>query len=53
MAIVFVSIPLEQGSVLRQNSTRRLLATSLVSIPLEQGSVLRRKECIQNFSNYD
>ena len=39
---VLVSIPLEQGSVLRQ---REISATKekLVSIPLEQGSVLRQK----------
>ncbi len=39
---VLVSIPLEQGSVLRQ---REISATKekLVSIPLEQGSVLRQQ----------
>ena len=39
---MFVSIPLEQGSVFRHN---RIVVKEIetVSIPLEQGSVFRRK----------
>ena len=40
--IMFVSIPLEQGSVLRRLVTHLMHSRNLVSIPLEQGSVLRR-----------
>ena len=36
-----VSIPLEQGSVLRPNVQDFLNEVDQVSIPLEQGSVLR------------
>ena len=39
-----VSIPLEQGSVLRQYGLSIVPISVDVSIPLEQGSVLRRKK---------
>ena len=42
----FVSIPLEQGSVLRHGYQRPLSRKLDVSIPLEQGSVLRRVDRI-------
>ena len=38
-----VSIPLEQGSVLRPEGESIELFPKVVSIPLEQGSVLRRR----------
>ena len=39
-----VSIPLEQGSVLRHDEKQLVKYRLNVSIPLEQGSVLRRRE---------
>ena len=41
ISLPFVSIPLEQGSVLRPNVQDFLNEVDQVSIPLEQGSVLR------------
>ena len=41
MRVLLVSIPLEQGSVLRRRLGERDRRLNLVSIPLEQGSVLR------------
>ena len=38
---IFVSIPLEQGNVLRQAMFESLAEGETVSIPLEQGNVLR------------
>ena len=43
-----VSIPLEQGNVLRQNGELRLISLPFVSIPLEQGNVLRHYEMREN-----
>ena len=40
---LLVSIPLEQGNVLRQKPVFHLVARKNVSIPLEQGNVLRLK----------
>ena len=40
-ANVFVSIPLEQGNVLRRSVWCAITSCSEVSIPLEQGNVLR------------
>ena len=41
--LYLVSIPLEQGSVLRPEGESIDLFPKVVSIPLEQGSVLRRR----------
>ena len=40
---ILVSIPLEQGNVLRQKDALYFSALYDVSIPLEQGNVLRQK----------
>ena len=41
---IWVSIPLEQGSVLRRKRKHQKQLPKIVSIPLEQGSVLRHKK---------
>ena len=41
---LYVSIPLEQGSVLRHTKIQELEQAKTVSIPLEQGSVLRQEK---------
>ena len=43
LSLLNVSIPLEQGSVLRQIASNLDEGAVLVSIPLEQGSVLRQQ----------
>ena len=48
-----VSIPLEQGSVLRLRIGWRHSGLLLVSIPLEQGSVLRQDNNIFVYPLYD